>query len=64
VGENGIDQGVEQPVSLEPLDDGDRIPHEGAISQEELQKLRPTGGGYFVFHGPRVMFSETEWETR
>ena len=64
VGDNGIDQGVEQPVSLAPLDDGDRTPHDTPIVPEELQKLRPRGGGYFVFHGPKAVLADTEWETR
>jgi hypothetical protein len=64
VGENGIDQGVEQPVSLVPVDDGDRTARDAALASDELQKLRPPGGGYFVFHGPKATLSDTEWETR
>ena len=64
VGENGIDQGVEQPVSLAPLDDGERIPRHEELDAEQLQKLRPRGGGYFVFRGPKAVLADTEWETR
>ena len=67
VGEHGIDQGVEQPVTLVPLDDGDREPHDEPMGPAELQKLRPTGGGYFVFHDANLLIDknfEMEWETR
>lgn len=67
VGAHGIDQGVEQPVSLAPLDDGDREPHDETMGADEMQKLRPPGGGYFIFHDPNVVLDqrfETEWETR
>ncbi len=67
VGDHGIDQGVEQPVSLVPLDDGDREPHDEAMGPAELQRLRPPGGAYFVFHGGSAVVDksfETEWETR
>jgi hypothetical protein len=67
VGEHGIDQGVEQPVFLVPLDDGDRTPHDETAGPVDLQGLRPRGGGYFIFHGPNVVLDqkfETEWETR
>jgi hypothetical protein len=32
-----------------------------------MQRLRPPGGGYFVFYGPDMVLDqkfETEWETR
>lgn len=64
VGEHGIDQGVEQPVSLVPLDDGDRALHTEIL---DMARLRPPGGGYFVFHDENVLLDrtfETEWETR
>jgi len=67
VGAHGIDQGVEQPVSLSPLDDGDREPHDETMGADEMQKMRPPGGGYFIFHDPNVVLDqrfETEWETR
>jgi len=67
VGEHGIDQGVEQPVSLVPIDDGDRVPHDEATGPGDLQMMRPPGGGYFIFHDPEVVLDqkfETEWETR
>jgi len=67
VGAHGIDQGVEQTVSLAPLDDGDREPHDETMGAEEMQRLRPPGGGYFIFHDPTVVLDqkfETEWETR
>lgn len=67
VGAHGIDQGVEQAVTLEPLDDGDREPHDETMGAEEMKKMRPSGGGYFVFHDPNVVLDqkfETEWETR
>lgn len=56
VGERGIDQGVEQPVSLVQVDEA---------GSPEAQKLRPPNGGYFVFGGASAQLaSETEWETR
>lgn len=67
VGAHGIDQGVEQTVSLVPLDDGDREPHDETMGAEEMQRMRPPGGGYFIFHDPNVVLDqkfETEWETR
>jgi len=67
VGAHGIDQGVEQPVTLAPLDDGDRQPHDETMGAQEMQRLRPPGGGYFIFHDPNVVLDqkfETEWETR
>ena len=67
VGDHGIDQGVEQSVSLIPLDDGDRFPHDEILTPEQLQKLRPAGGAYFVFHDNNIVLDqrfETEWETR
>jgi hypothetical protein len=67
VGDHGIDQGVEQPVTLAPLDDGDREPHDEPMGPAELQKLRPPGGGYFVFHDANLLIDKTfemEWETR
>ena len=67
VGAHGIDQGVEQPVSLVPLDDGDREPHDETMGPDEMEKMRPPGGGYFIFHDPNVLLDqrfETEWETR
>lgn len=67
VGVHGIDQGVEQPVSLAPLDDGDREPHDETMSADEMQRMRPPGGGYFIFHNASVVLDqkfETEWETR
>ncbi len=51
VGAHGIDQGVEQTVSLAPLDDGDEA----------------TGSGYLILHDPKALLDqgfETEWETR
>ena len=59
VGEHGIDQGVEQPVSLAPLDD--------AATTPTKLKLRPPGGGYFIFHDQTFALDqryETGWETR
>ena len=67
VGAHGIDQGVEQTVSLAPLDDGDREPHDETMGADEMQRLRPPGGGYFIFHDANVVLDqrfETEWETR
>lgn len=67
VGAHGIDQGVEQPISLVPLDDGDREPHDETMGADEMQRMRPPGGGFFIFHGASVVLDqrfETEWETR
>lgn len=67
VGAHGIDEGVEQTVLLAPLDDGDRQPHDETMGAEEMQRMRPPGGGYFIFHDPNVVLDqkfETEWETR
>ena len=60
VGEHGIDQGVEQPISMVPVDDD-------IMEPAELQRLRPAGGGFIVFHDPEALADrnfETEWETR
>jgi hypothetical protein len=60
VGEHGIDQGVEQPVSMVPVD-------EDTMEPAEMQKLRPAGGGFIIFHDPEALADprfETEWETR
>jgi hypothetical protein len=67
VGEHGIDQGVAQPVTLVPLDDGDRAPHDDTLSPAELLRLRPPGGAWFVFHDANLKIDqkfETQWETR
>jgi len=67
VGEHGIDEGVEQAVHLVPLDDGDRAPHDQILTPADMQRLRPSGGAYFVFHDPSVLLDkafETEWEIR
>jgi hypothetical protein len=58
VGDHGIDQGVEQPVAIAPVDEA-----EGP----QQQKLRPPNGNYYVFSGANVVLDqkfETEWETR
>jgi len=60
VGEHGISQGVEQPVSVAPLDDA-------AFGPGDLVKLRPANGAYYVFPGKTTVLDqnfETEWETR
>lgn len=60
VGEHGIDQGVEQPVSMVPVDDETMEP-------AEMQRLRPPGGGFIIFHDPDALADprfESEWETR
>jgi hypothetical protein len=60
VGDHGIDQGIEQPVSVVPLDDS-------ASGPGDLQKLRPANGAYYIFPGKSAVLDqnfETEWETR
>lgn len=67
VGEHGIDQGVEQPVSLVPIDDGERSTRDESMSPAELERLRPPGGGLIIFHDPTALLDpkfETVWETR
>lgn len=63
VGENGIDQGVEQPVVLKPLNDGDRT---GIMNESTLLALRPEGGGYYTFGGTTLDLNdfESDWEVR
>jgi hypothetical protein len=51
VGDHGIDQGIEQPVTLVPADAGDH----------------PAAGGYFIFHDPGALADRTfeiDCETR
>jgi len=56
VGTNGIDQGVEQPVSIAPADEA---------STPDAQKLRPPNGNYYTLTGPSpVLDRDEEWETR
>ncbi|HVW11837.1 MAG TPA: hypothetical protein VHC90_24815 [Bryobacteraceae bacterium] len=58
VGVNGIDQGVEQPVSLAPVD---------VASSPEAEKLRPPNGMYYTLAGPSPVLGssyDTDWETR
>ncbi len=58
VGERGIDQGIEQPVSIVPLDN--------AVSPEE-EKVRPANAAYYVVQGANAVLDpkvESEWETR
>lgn len=66
--ERGIaGQAVEQPISLSPVDDGDRTPHDGPLTPTDLQKLRPAGAGYFRFFKKTLVLDqkfESEWETR
>lgn len=60
VGDHGVDQGIEQPVSVAPLDDA-------AFGPGDLQKLRPANGAYYIFPGKTVVLDqnfETDWETR
>ena len=58
VGDRGIDQGVEQPVTLVPVDEA---------ANPEIRKLRPANGTYFTISGASATLDqkyETEWETR
>ena len=60
VGDHGIDQGIEQPVSITPLDDA-------ASGPGDLQKFRPPNGAYYILTGKTAVLDqnfETEWETR
>jgi len=60
--------GIEQPIALIPLDDGDRSAQRfrGPVPQGALQ--RPAGAGLFIFaeHGNIVLDQNfrSEWETR
>ena len=61
--------GIQQPVSLNPIDDGDRSGQRarGApLSRQAMQ--RPEGGGVFVFNGSGDIVLDqnfhSEWETR
>ena len=58
VGAHGIDQGVEQTVLLAPLAAGAREPHDEPMGAEEMQRMRPPGGGYFSFHDPNVVLDQ------
>ncbi|HVY94407.1 MAG TPA: hypothetical protein VHA14_16715 [Bryobacteraceae bacterium] len=58
VGNNGIDQGVEQPVSLAPVDE---------TASPDLQKLRPPNGNFYTLTGPSPSLDsryDADWETR
>lgn len=55
VGVNGIDQGVEQPVSVVPVE----------ASSPDADKLRPPNGAYYTLTGPGpVLDRDEEWEVR
>jgi hypothetical protein len=60
--------GIEQPVALNPVDDGDRSTQRvrGPVPQGAMQK--PEGAGLFIFaeHGNMVLDQtfHSEWETR
>jgi hypothetical protein len=56
VGNNGIDQGVEQPVSIGPAEEP---------SSPETGKLRPANGNYYTLTGPNpVLDRDEDWEIR
>jgi hypothetical protein len=56
VGNNGIDQGVEQPVSIAPVDEA---------PSAEVQKLRPPNGNYYTLTGASpVLDRDEDWEIR
>lgn len=58
VGNNGIDQGVEQPVSIAPADE---------TPLPDLQKLRPPNGNYYTLTGSSPSLDsryDADWETR
>jgi hypothetical protein len=60
--------GVEQPIALKPLDDGDRTSQRtrGLVLQNGLE--RPEGSGLFIFDGfGNIVLDQnfhSEWETR
>jgi hypothetical protein len=59
--------GVQQPVSLTPNDDGDRTPHDAPTTPSRLQQLRPPGGGYYIFYKKALNLDtkfEMEWTTK
>ncbi len=59
--------GVQQPISLTPNDDGDRTPHDAPTTPGRLQQLRPTGGGYYIFYKKTLNLDtkfEMEWTTK
>jgi hypothetical protein len=67
VGEHGIDQGIEQPVSLVSIDDSDRLARGGSIGAAASQKPRQPNVGHFTFDDTNVLLDqkfETIWETR
>lgn len=56
VGVNGIDQGVEQPVSVAPVEEA---------PSPDVQKLRPPHGNYYTLTGAGpVLDRDEEWEVR
>lgn len=64
--ESGTGSQTLEPISLTPLDDGDRSPHDAPLTPSSLQQLRPAGGGYFRFFKKTLMLDqkfESEWET-
>lgn len=59
--------GVQQPISLTPNDDGDRSPHDAPTTPSRLQQLRPPGGGYYIFYKKTLNLDtkfEMEWTTK
>ncbi len=56
VGVNGIDQGVEQPVSVAPM---------GETAPPDAQKTLPQNSAYYTLTGPSpVLDGDAEWEVR
>jgi hypothetical protein len=60
--------GMEQPISLKPLDDGVRSAQRLRVPLAAARLERPEGSGVFVFseHGNMVLDRNfhSEWETR
>jgi hypothetical protein len=61
--------GIQQPVSLKPVDDGDRTGQRmrsAPLSRQAME--RPEGAGVFVFNGSGDIVLDqsfhSEWETR
>ena len=61
-------KGIEQPIALRPVDDGDRSAQRVKTKTPPAAVERPEGAGVFIFaeHGNFVLDQNfhSEWETR
>jgi hypothetical protein len=61
-------QGIEQPMALKPVDDGDRVAQRARGRAQPAAVERPEGAGVFIFALPGNLVLDqnfhSEWETR